>query len=106
MQLEYAEIQNGFQTILQYSEQKINTTIKIQAEKKSSENFTENFTENLRKIYELLENNPQISFNELSKLVGISRRAIINNVNKLKDKGLLERIGADKGGYWRVIKIS
>jgi len=25
------------------------------------------------------------------------------NLNKLKEKGLLKRIGPDKGGYWEVI---
>jgi ATP-dependent DNA helicase RecG len=38
----------------------------------------------------------------LSESIGISRRAIINNTNKLKKKGLLQRIGPAKGGYWKV----
>ena len=67
-----------------------------------TENFTENFTENLKNIFELIKNKPTISFEELSEKIGISRRAIINNTNKLKKIGLLERIGADKGGYWKI----
>ena len=48
--------------------------------------------------------NPRISKRELSDKVGISTTAIDKNINKLKDKGLLKRIGPDKGGHWEVIK--
>jgi predicted HTH transcriptional regulator len=34
--------------------------------------------------------------------VGISLRKIKENILKLKAKGFLERIGPDKGGYWKV----
>jgi ATP-dependent DNA helicase RecG len=93
MELEYAEIPNGFQVIVKYEEQKIST-----------KNFTEIFTENLKTIFELIKNNPSISFDELSEKTGISRRAVINNTNKLKSFGILERVGADKGGYWKITK--
>jgi ATP-dependent DNA helicase RecG len=33
----------------------------------------------------------------------VSTTAIENNISKLKAKGLLERIGPDKGGYWKII---
>jgi predicted HTH transcriptional regulator len=48
--------------------------------------------------------NPFITSNELSKIVGITADNIRVNISKLKAKGLLERIGADKSGYWKVIK--
>ena len=66
------------------------------------ENFTENFTENLKNILDLIKKKPTVSFDELSEKIGISRRAIINNTNKLKKLNLLERAGSDKGGYWKV----
>jgi ATP-dependent DNA helicase RecG len=84
-------------------------------EVEGNENIIENFTEkdtnedtnkdteNLKRIFELIKNKPVISFDELAAEVGISRRAIINNTNKLKSLGILERIGADKGGHWKII---
>ena len=71
-----------------------------------TENFTENqdFTENLKMILKLMEDQPNISLSELSEIIGISRRAVINNTNKLKAKGLIEREGPDKGGYWKITK--
>jgi predicted HTH transcriptional regulator len=40
---------------------------------------------------------------ELSKHIGINEKNIRIHISKLKAKGLLERIGPDKGGYWQVI---
>jgi len=45
-----------------------------------------------------------VSARELSILVGISSRKIEENIVKLKKKGLLKRVGPDKGGYWEIIK--
>jgi len=35
---------------------------------------------------------------------GISTRKIKENIAKLKSKGLIERVGADKNGYWVIVK--
>ena len=35
--------------------------------------------------------------------VKISQRKIKENISKLKDKGLIKRIGPDKGGHWEVL---
>jgi predicted HTH transcriptional regulator len=34
--------------------------------------------------------------------VGIRADKIRINISKLKAKGLLDRIGPDKGGYWKI----
>jgi ATP-dependent DNA helicase RecG len=39
---------------------------------------------------------------KLSKIVGISQTAIENNISKLKESGVLKRIGPAKGGHWEV----
>ena len=39
---------------------------------------------------------------ELSEHVGISSRKIEQNIGKLKELGLLRRIGPAKGGHWEV----
>jgi ATP-dependent DNA helicase RecG len=40
----------------------------------------------------------------MSKEIGISTTAIDKNLIALKQKGLLRRIGPDKGGHWEVIE--
>jgi len=64
-------------------------------EKESSEKSSE-------KILNLINDNPAITIEELSALLKITTRAIEKNLFKLKAKGLLERVGPDKGGYWKV----
>lgn len=58
----------------------------------------------VEKILKLIENNPQITQTELSNLTKLSIRGIEWNLNKLKERGLIERVGPDKGGYWRVLR--
>jgi ATP-dependent DNA helicase RecG len=36
--------------------------------------------------------------------VGISARKVKENISKLKEKGLVERIGNEKNGYWKIIE--
>jgi ATP-dependent DNA helicase RecG len=59
-------------------------------------------TENQQLILTNIAQNPYITINELASIVGISASKIKENIAKLKDKGLIERIGADKGGYWKL----
>jgi ATP-dependent DNA helicase RecG len=57
----------------------------------------EKVTENQRKILSEIGRDAYISAKELSNRVGISTRKIEDNIRKLKTKGLLRRIGPDKG---------
>lgn len=58
--------------------------------------------DNQRKIIIEIRKNKNITQRELSAKVGINDKNIRNNIAKLKQKGLLERIGPDKGGHWEV----
>ena len=49
-----------------------------------------------------MNGNRDISIVQLSEKVGIATKNIENNIAKLKQKGLLKRIGSDRGGYWEV----
>jgi len=54
------------------------------------------------KILNIVRNNSEITIDELSALLNKTTRTIERNIAKLKECGLLERIGANKGGYWKV----
>jgi predicted HTH transcriptional regulator len=70
---------------------------------KGTEN-TENITKKQQLILDNISKNPYITADELAKVVEMSHRKIKENISKIKAKGLLERIGPDKGGYWNIIK--
>jgi len=48
--------------------------------------------------------NPNITIEELSKKLNINIRNTKKNIAKLKEKGLIKRIGSRKIGYWEVVK--
>ncbi len=54
------------------------------------------------KILELIKLNPHITVSELAQQLDISTRAIANHIKTLKNENLLERVGADNGGYWKI----
>ncbi len=69
------------------------------------EKWVEKLTDNRVKIHREIHNNHKVTKKELEQAVGISVSAIDNNINILKDLGLLNREGSDKGGYWKIIPI-
>jgi len=59
--------------------------------------------ENEAEILRILAENNNATSKQLSVIIGISTTAVENNIAKLKKKGILNRIGPDKGGYWEVL---
>ncbi len=55
-------------------------------------------------IIELMNENTKITIRELAHKIGVTERSIERNIKKLQEKGVLRRVGADKSGYWEVLK--
>lgn len=55
-----------------------------------------------RKILELIEQNQNITQKEIAAKLKITVRTIERNINFLKGKEILQRIGTDKVGYWKI----
>ncbi|MFZ0565001.1 MAG: RNA-binding domain-containing protein [Chlamydiales bacterium] len=49
-----------------------------------------------------IQQNPNTSYDDLVIRVGKDRRTIGRNIEKLKDKGFLKRIGSKKSGAWEI----
>lgn len=71
---------------------------------KVPEKVLEKVTKNQNKILREMTKDRYVTIKHLSAIVGISERKIRENISKLKQKGFVERIGPDKGGYWRIAK--
>ena len=56
------------------------------------------------KILDILRINPKATLDEMANALGISRTAIKKNLDSLKDKNLVRRLGPPKGGSWEVIE--
>ena len=57
-----------------------------------------------KRIVSEMKNNPNITKNELSLIIGISDTAIDNNIRYLRKNGFIRRVGANKNGYWDVLQ--
>jgi len=49
-----------------------------------------------------MRQNKYVTQSELSSKISINEKNIRNNINKLKERGIIVRIGPDNGGYWEV----
>jgi len=54
----------------------------------------------------MIRNHPEISAAEMAGKLRITARAVEKTLEKLKEKGLVRRVGPDKGGHWEIIKES
>ena len=52
----------------------------------------------------LIEENNKISTHKLAQILGVARMTIVRDIKYLKNKGMLERVGPNKGGFWKIIK--
>jgi predicted HTH transcriptional regulator len=65
-------------------------------------NVTVKLSVNQKKILEEIKKNPFATQEELAKIVGITRKSINENMKKLQIQKIIERIGADKNGHWKI----
>ena len=71
---------------------------------KVTDEVTDGVTDNQKLIIDMIRVDENISTGELASQVGLSQRKIKENIKKLKEKGIVERIGSPKGGRWQIIK--
>jgi len=66
--------------------------------------FVEKFIETdvQRTIIGLMLEQPTISAKAIADKVGMTSRGVQKNIDALKNAGLVERVGAAKGGHWVV----
>jgi len=76
----------------------------IETERKVTVKVTLKVTVNQQKIIDAIKSNPKVTQEELAEIVGITRKSVISNMKKLQENGLINRIGADKNGYWKVVE--
>ena len=54
------------------------------------------------RIMKLLKGKGSLTFEEMAKELKVTRKTIQRNIAKLKSMGLIERVGEDKNGYWKL----
>ncbi|MBR4048076.1 MAG: Fic family protein [Bacteroides sp.] len=62
-----------------------------------------NIGENERKILSIIAHSPQATAREMADILGVTSRQCERVLATMKQKGLIARIGANKGGYWKIL---
>ena len=57
------------------------------------------------KIIELIKKNPSITQKDMAEKLKITRDGVSYNIKKLKENGIIKRIGSTKKGIWEVTKF-
>ena len=78
----------------------------------SSEKFGESsvkfgdlsINETQKGILRVIERNNYISAASIAETMGVTTRAIEKNIKELRERGILIRHGAARGGYWEIKK--
>nr|WP_304058428.1 ATP-binding protein [Enterocloster clostridioformis] len=53
-------------------------------------------------VLDLIREDPGYSMDEIAKRLSVSRKTVAARIKSLKEKGILERIGATKNGHWQI----
>jgi predicted HTH transcriptional regulator len=93
------EIFNFSESVTRISLKYEYTESRVETEKSRVENAKSRV-----EILELIKENPNIKFAELSKMLNMSVKGIEKNIKLLKTQKLIKRIGPNKGGHWEVFK--
>lgn len=75
-----------------------------QKDKNNSANSTENGTQidTEKLILDILKKTPEITQKELAGKANISLRTVKRLMQQLKEKNIIERVGSDRKGYWKI----
>ena len=46
---------------------------------------------------------PNVTQSDIAKKLKISRQSIATNIKELKDNNVIERVGSNKKGYWKIL---
>ena len=57
-----------------------------------------------QKVLDLIRENPYVTTQKMADSIGIIRRTVAKHIKSLQEKGIIKRIGPDKGGYWEVVE--
>ncbi|GHT64601.1 hypothetical protein AGMMS50239_22610 [Bacteroidia bacterium] len=84
-----------------------NLHIAIQMTDVQSANDTVNVTDNVvnkreKTIVGLIKMNNKISMQQIAQKCGVTKMTIIRDIAKLKEKGIIMRMGKEKTGHWQI----
>ena len=71
---------------------------------KANGTVTDTVNDTVKTILALIEQNPSITYEEMTEKTGKSRRTISRLITELKERNIIARVGSDKTGHWEIVK--
>ncbi|MGN0893444.1 MAG: ATP-binding protein, partial [Succinivibrio sp.] len=56
-----------------------------------------------KKILDAIRDNPNLTLEDLSVIIGVANSTIEKNIRQLKANGVIARMGSKKNGYWTIL---
>lgn len=54
-------------------------------------------------IVNVIKEEPRATQAEIAEKLKVSRQSVAVNLRKLKEEGIVERIGTNREGYWKIL---
>jgi ATP-dependent DNA helicase RecG len=97
-------VEKTIQKIRNLSRKELLTLLGNKVGSKLVETVGSKLVENQLKIALLILEDEKITKNKMSEILNISDTAVDKNILKLKNLGIIKRVGPAKGGHWEVIE--
>ena len=69
-----------------------------------TDDVTDNVTDDrLKQVLELIKKQKSISTAKIGKILNVSKRTVLRDIEKLKATNRIKRIGDERTGYWELI---
>ena len=81
-----------------------NVTVKSENISVNNKNITVKLTQTQEDILNLIKENPCITQNEIASKLNIARETVNLNMKKLQQEKIIQRLGADKNGSWKILR--
>ena len=87
-------VENIIENVIEVSEKQISELIPEYSKKKVTKAI---------KIVRMILENPKISIDETRMALDVTDRTITRYISELKNYKVIERIGPDNGGFWKIL---
>lgn len=81
-----------------------NVTVNSENIPVNNKNITVKLTQTQKDILNLIKENPCITQNEIASKLNIARETVNRNMKKLQQEKIIQRLGADKNGSWKILR--
>lgn len=81
-----------------------NVTVNSENISVNNKNITVKLTQTQKDILNLIKENQCITQNEIASKLNIARETVNRNMKKLQQEKIIQRLGADKNGSWKILR--